>query len=298
MKVVVTGGSGFVGKRLQLIKPDWVYLSRKDVNLLSYNDCLQYFTAEKPDAVIHLAVKVGGIKDNSEHPADFFYENIMMNSNVVHACHMAGVKRLLASLSTCAFPDVVDKYPFDESDFLAGPPAITNRAYGFTKRALHIQIQSYRHQHGAEYSCFCPSNLYGPGDNFDPDKSHLVAAIIKKLHEASAGDTVEFWGTGKTLKQQLYVDDLCQLIPDLLDKHPSEIPLIVAPHENTSVLDLITTTLPVINKDVKISFNGKLDGQYRKDGSNQALLKLCPSASFTSFKEGVSKTYMWYKKNL
>lgn len=297
MKVVVTGGSGFVGKRLQLVHPEWTYASRKDVELLSYDECLNYFRKERPDAVIHLAAKVGGIKDNSDHPADFFYQNLTINSNVVHACYVAGVKRLLASLSTCAFPDVVKEYPFSEADFLDGPPAPTNRGYGFTKRALHIQIQSYRQQYGLEYSCFCPSNLYGPEDNFHSEKSHFVAAMIKKFHAASVGDTVEFWGTGKTLKQQLYVDDLCLIIPQLLEKHRSDLPLIVAPYENMSVLELIQATLPVANKNLKVTFNGKLEGQYRKDGSNSELLKLCPSFSFTPFTDGVRKTYEWYEKN-
>ena len=296
MKVVVTGGSGFVGKRLRLVHPEWTYLSRKDVDLLSYVECLNYFRKERPDAVIHLAAKVGGIKDNSDHPADFFYQNLTINSNVVHACYVAGVKRLLASLSTCAFPDVVQEYPFSEADFLDGPPNPANRGYGFTKRALHIQIQSYRQQHGLEYSCFCPSNLYGPEDNFHSEKSHFVPAMIKKFHEARQGDTVEFWGTGKTLKQQLYVDDLCLIIPQLLEKHRSDLPLIVAPHENMTVSELIQVTLPIANKNLKVTFNGKLEGQYRKDGSNSELLKLCPSFSFTPFKEGVRKTYKWYEK--
>ena len=140
MKVIVTGGSGFVGKRLSIIKPDWIYLSSKDVNLLNREEIFKYFAKEKPDAVVHLAAKVGGIKDNAEHPADFFYENARINLNVVDACRAANVPRLLAALSTCAFPNVVESYPFDESNILDGPPAETNLAYGFTKRMMWVYI--------------------------------------------------------------------------------------------------------------------------------------------------------------
>jgi len=297
-KVIVTGGSGFVGKRLQKLKPNWVYPTSSQLNLNNYERCVSYLVSEKPDAVIHLAARVGGIKDNSEKPAEFFYQNMTMNTNIVQACYGAGVKRLLASLSTCAFPDVLDVYPFDEEDLLNGPPAKTNRAYGFTKRALYIQIQSYRKQFGLNYSCFCPSNLYGPEDHFDPEKSHFVPASIKKIHEAEDGTTVEFWGTGNPLRQQLYVDDLCKIIPVLLEKHNTDSPLIVAPDENLSIREMATVCRSIIGRKVTFSFNGNLDGQYRKDGSNAKFKELVPSFFFTPFKEGLQKTYTWYKERL
>ena len=300
MKVIVTGGSGFVGKRLKKVKPDWIYLSSSDVNMLNHYECLDYFSREKPDAVIHLAGRVGGIKDNATHPADFFYENSTINSNVVHACYMAGVKRLLASLSTCAFPDRLGtlSYPFTEEDFLNGPPAETNRAYGFTKRALYMQIQSYRKQYGVDYSCFCPSNLYGPDDNFNIETSHFVPAMIKKIHEAKENEVVEFWGTGEPLRQQLFVDDLCKAIPELLEHHHGDIPIIVAPDENLSISKMISIFCSMINKKIEVIFNGELDGQFRKDGSNGKFKELVQGFKFTPFGEGVIKTYEWYKKSI
>jgi len=294
--VVVTGGSGFVGSRLKLIMPDWIYLSSKDVNLLSFYDTLDFLRENKPDAVIHLAGRIGGIKDNDEHPAEFFHQNVMMNTNVVHACYKAGVKRLLASLSTCAFPDTVDNYPFTEKDILNGPPAETNRAYGFAKRALHIQLQSYRKQYLLNYSSFCPSNLYGPGDCFDYEKSHFVAAMIRKILEAPEGGEVVFWGTGSPLRQQLFVDDLCRAIPHLLELHSTDTPLIVAPYENYSIREMIRTFISMIGKDVSVKFNGELDGQFRKDGSNSRFKALLPDFKLTSFYRGLKKTYEWYKK--
>ena len=298
MKVLVTGGSGFVGKRLQLIKPDWVYLSSSDVDLLSYDDCLATFKKIKPDAVIYLAPRGGGIKDNAEKPAEFFHQNIKMNTKVVHACYKAGIKRLLASLSTCAFPNVVDHYPFSEGNICDGPPAETNGAYGYSKRALYVHILSYRKQYGLDYSCFCPSNLYGPDDHFDPQKSHFIPATIKKLHEADTNGTVEIWGTGKPLRQALFVDDLCKALPLLLEKHHSDIPIIVAPDLQNSISEIVTICKDIMGKDVSLDFNGNLDGQYRKDGSNDRFKELFPEFKFTPLEEGLRKTYEWYKERI
>jgi len=298
VKVLVTGGSGFVGKRLRLIRPDWTYASSKSLDLTDHFSTMQYLRRAKPDAVVHLAGRVGGIKDNSEHPAEFFYDNIVMNTNIVECCYRSGIKRLLASISTCAFPDVVDSYPLREEDLLKGPPAPTNMSYGFTKRALSIQIQAYRKQHGLNYSCFCPSNIYGPGDHFDDDNSHFVPAAISKFHNASPGRIVEFWGTGSPLRQQLYVDDLCSIIPDLLTKHEGSLPLIVAPDYNLSVSSMVRMCRDVVGKDVSYSFNGEFGGQFRKDGSNARFKQMFPSFEFTPFEEGIRKTYEWYKESI
>ena len=297
MKVLVTGGSGFVGKRLQLVKPDWVYISSKDYDLMSLSDCDRMFKDIKPDAVIHLAGQVGGIKANDNRPADFYYMNITMNTNVVQKAYENGVKRLLASLSTCTFPDVVETYPLTEEDIFNGPPAATNISYGYAKRSLLIQVLAYRKQYGLDYSSFCPSNLYGPGDNFDLNTSHFVPAMIRKFSEAKDGDTVEVWGTGKPLRQQLYVDDLAQIIPKLLDNHHSEVPLIVAPHENLSIEEMVSIIQKKSEKKCNIFYNNKLDGQFRKDGSNKKLIELIGDYEFIKFEKGLEQTYEWYESN-
>jgi len=294
MKVLVTGGSGFLGKRLREKKPSWVYVSSKDYNLENYDECISLLESTQPDAIVHLAARVGGIKENWENPADFYECNVSINTNVLKAARVCGVKRVLSSLSTCAFPDVVKTYPFCEFDILEGPPAITNRPYGFSKRALYIQTLAYRQQYNLNYTCFCPSNLYGPGDNYDLDSSHFVAAMVRKLQEAWNGDTVEVWGTGRPLRQQMYIDDLATIIPSLLESHNTGTPLIVAPSENLSIKALVDLCVSVSGKDVKIRYTGDLDGQIRKDGSNRLFLETFPEAKFTSFREGVKKTYEWY----
>lgn len=295
-RVLVTGGSGFLGKRLKKYMPNWIYISSNDYDLTVAASCQKMYEDIKPNAVVHLAGKVGGIKENTTKQADFYYQNIMINTNVLHEAHNAGIKRVLSSLSTCSFPDIVANYPFTEKDILFGPPANSNLSYGFAKRGLFIQSNSYRKQYGLNYSCFCPSNIYGPNDNFDNDSSHFVPALVKKIFSASDGDEIEFWGTGEALRQQMYVDDLVQIIPILLTKHNSETPLIVSTKENLSIKEMIDICLSISSKKINTKFNGEYEGQFRKDGSNKKLLNLIGDFQFTTFEQGVKKTYDWYSR--
>jgi GDP-L-fucose synthase len=248
------------------------------------------------DAIVHLAGKVGGIKDNSEKQAEYMHQNIKINTNVVHESYKENVPRLLSALSTCVFPDHLDYYPFKETDIFKGPPAGSNFSYGYAKRCLHVMSNAYRNQYGLNYSTFSPSNLYGPGDNFDPESSHFISSLIKKFDDAEEGDNIEFWGTGFPLRQPLYVDDLCLIIPHLLENHNTSDPLIVAPSFNHKISTMAGFCKSMMGKNVNFHFNGKFDGQYRKDGSNEKLLDLMPSFSFTPFEVGLKKTYEWYKK--
>jgi GDP-L-fucose synthase len=297
MTVLVTGGSGFLGKMLRSHRPDWIYISSNDYDLTNQQETKQMYSDHRPDAVIHLAARVGGIKDNAENQVEFFEQNTLINLNVVSEAYKANVNRLLASLSTCAYPDKISKYPFREEDFFKGPPAPTNFSYGFSKRMLHALILSYRKQYGINYSTFSPSNIYGPQDYFDSDKSHFVSALISKVSKLDDYDVLELWGSGKPLRQQLYIDDLCEIIPKLLTEHNSDIPLIVAPKENLSIDEMTKILLSNINKSVKIVYNKHLDGQYRKDGNNSKLLEIIGDFKFTTFQKGILKTYNWYLEN-
>tara|TARA_R110002110_G_scaffold127372_3_gene306279 strand:+ start:3377 stop:4177 length:801 start_codon:yes stop_codon:yes gene_type:complete len=260
-------------------------------------DVKRYLSDIKPDAIVHLAARVGGIKDNAENQASFYIQNTMINTNIIHGAYLLGIPRVLSSLSTCAFPDVVERYPFTEEQIFDGAPAKTNFSYGYTKRALHVQTISYRKQYGLNYSTFCPSNIYGPCDHFDTEKSHFIPALISKLIRARDGDTIELWGTGNPKRQQLYVDDLAKIIPTLVEEHNSDIPLIVAPDENLSIREMADIANKKIEKNIKISYNGNLDGQHRKDGSNKRFLELVGGYEFTSFDVGIEKTIKWYLEN-
>ena len=296
-KVLVTGGSGFVGKSLKKHKEDWIFLSSKDCDLTIFESVLDTFNFYKPDAILHLAAKVGGIKFNKENQASFFDDNILINTNVIRSAHACNVDRVLCSLSTCAFPNVVDRYPFNERDLFKGPPADTNFSYGFSKRMLHVQCLSYRKQYGRNYSTFCPSNIYGPGDNFDSENSHFIAALISKVSKLYDGDVLRLWGDGNPLRQQLFIDDLIKIIPILLEKHNTSMPLIVAPNENISIYQMAKILLEKTNKKIKIEFNNKMSGQFRKDGSNENLINLIGNFQFTDFSDGVNKTFNWYLEN-
>ena len=295
MKVLVTGGTGFLGKRIQKRDPGWIYISSESCDLTNPVACYDLFKNIKADAIVHLAGKVGGIKDNTTKPADFYYQNTMINTNVIHQAYRCRVKRVLSSLSTCCFPDKVEKYPFTEEDVFNGPPAISNLSYGYTKRALHVQTLSYRKQHDLNYSTFCPSNIYGPYDRFDSENSHFVAALVGKIYNSKNGDELEFWGTGRPLRQQLYVDDLVRALPVLLESHNSSLPIIVAPNENLSISEMIEIALKVSGKELNITYNNSLEGQHRKDGSNKKFLELMDGFQFTTFEEGFEKTYKWYE---
>ena len=292
-RVMVTGGSGFVGKRLKHFKPNWIYVSSKHCNLLDYNATRKFIKFIKPNSILHLAGRVGGIKDNYENQANFYYENVVMNTNIIHAAHECGIKRVLSSLSTCAFPDKLNSYPFSENDLFLGPPAITNFSYGYSKRALHVQTLSYRNQFNVNYSTFSPSNIYGIGDHFGEEASHFVAALVHKVSNWN-GDKITFWGTGAPLRQQLYIDDLCKIIPILMSQHNGPEPLIVAPDENISIEQMVKLLVSQINDKIEFEFNGSLDGQYRKDGSNKKLKNIIGDFNFTPFEVGIKKTYDWY----
>jgi len=295
-KVLVTGGSGFVGRRLKKIKPNWTYISSADCDLTNGLQLREYLNDVKPDAVIHLAARVGGIKEASENQSEFYYLNSMININVVHECYKAGIKRLLSCLSTCCFPDVSSSYPMTEEDLLKGEPTLTNYCYGYAKRNLFVQSKWYSKEYDVIYNTFTPSNIYGPENHFDLNKGHLISSMIRKFDEAQPGDTLTFWGTGDPLRQHLYVDDLAEIIVFLLNNHDSDLPIIVAPDENLSIKEIIKQCSEVVNKDIKIEFNNHLDGQYRKDGSNARLLQMMDGYEFTNLKNGLKLTYEWYKK--
>jgi len=194
-KIVVTGGSGLVGKYLKEILPGAVYLSSKDYDLTSQNEVIKLYENLKPTHMIHLAARVGGIFDNINHPAEYFDQNILMNTLMLKYARENGVERFLGVLSSCIFPDTVEKYPMEEEALHLGPPTVTNFSYGISKRALAVQIDAYNHQYGTKYNYISPCNLYGTSDKDDEEKSHFVTALVKKIYEAnkSGSNSIELY---------------------------------------------------------------------------------------------------------
>ena len=253
MKIVVTGGSGLVGKNLRKILPNAIYLSSKDYDLTLEKDVIKMYNDLKPDYIVHLAAKVGGIIDNINNPAIYFTDNVMMNTLLVKYAYLNNVKRFMAILSTCIYPDKVNNYPMTEDMLHIGPPTSTNFSYGYAKRSLAVQIDSYNQQYGTKYNYLIPCNLYGIGDK-DGDNSHFVAALIKKIKDANINknDKIILYGDGTPLRQFLYVDDFCQIIKYVIDNDITE-SFNVSTYENLSIKEIAEIALESCNsKHLKI----------------------------------------------
>lgn len=298
--LLVTGGSGLVGHALQKICPNAIFISSKDYDLTKENEVKAMYEKYKPNQVIHLAAKVGGIKDNIEHQADFIYQNILINTYVVHYAYKFKVKKLIGVLSNCAYPDVARNYPMKEDIFHEGLPAITNLSYGYSKRTLDIQIRSYRKQYRCSFISVIPCSIYGPYDKFEDDKSHFLAALIKKIYLANKNSekNLKLLGTGKPLRQYIFSEDLAKILLKLLDKYDDCSPINIASNENLSIKDIAEITLKATRStNLKIEFDTlSPDGQYRKDLYNNKLFNIIGNFEFTSLYNGIYKTYKWFKK--
>ena len=291
MRIVVTGGSGLVGKHLQEILPDAFYLSSKDCDLTDIKKVRWMISSYTPDVVIHLAARVGGIQDNLKYPADYFDDNILINTNIVKVCKEYDVKRFIGILSTCIYPSVVDNYPMTEEDLFIGPPPPSNFSYGYAKRCLAVQIDAYNKQFGTKYNYLIPCNLYGDYDNLhNENKMHFITALLNKIRN-SKDNSLHLLGTGKPLRQFMYAGDLAKIIKLVIENNITE-SFNVAPDFNYSIDEMARVALDVTNKNYNIIYDRpELDGQYRKDVSNKKLLKLFPDFKFTQLKEGLKKVY-------
>ena len=290
MKVLITGGNGMVGKHLQEILPKATYIGSKDCDLTSWKEVNYMMFLQKPDHIIHLAAKVGGIQDNIAKPAEYFDDNILMNMNILKSSLKYQTKRFTGILSTCIYPDVVEKYPMKEEDMFLGPPTKTNFSYGYAKRCMAVQIDAYNKQYNTKYNYLIPCNLYSEYDNFNnKNKMHFMTALLKKIK--SSTNTLNLLGTGKPLRQFMYAGDLARVIKEVIDNDITN-SFNVATSENLSIDKIANISLNVLNKNLKINYSKpELDGQYRKDVSNNKMLTHLPNFKFTSFEEGIKKVY-------
>ncbi len=291
--ILVTGGSGMVGKSLKKILPNAIYLSSKEFDLTKEVDVMSLMTNNKFDVVIHLAAKVGGIIDNIENPETYFIDNILMNTNMVKWSRLTGVKRFIGILSTCIYPDKVDIYPMTEELLHMGPPTPTNFSYGYAKRCLAVHIDACNKQYGTKYQYLIPCNLYGENDKFGSN-SHFIASLVKKIVEMEKrGDKIlELFGTGNPLRQFMHSDDLAWVINECLDKGIYQ-SFNVATKENLSIREMAEIALDSCGqKNVNIIFDStKPDGQYRKDVSIDKLNNLLPNFNTLSLNKGIKKVY-------
>lgn len=290
-KILVTGGSGLVGKHLSEVLPTATYVSSQNCDLTNINEVKWLISSYNPDVVIHLAARVGGIKDNLKYPADYFDDNILMNTNIVKVCKEHQVSRFLGILSTCIYPDKVSSYPMKEEDLFTGPPPLSNFSYGHAKRCLAVQIDSYNQQFGTNYNYLIPCNLYGEHDNSENEnKMHFITALLYKIKN-STNNQIKLLGTGRPLRQFMYVKDLVKIIKMVIEKDITE-SFNVAPNFNHSIDTMARIALKVTGNDYDIIYeNPYLDGQFRKDVSSKKLLNIFPEFKFTDLEEGLKEVY-------
>ena len=295
MNILVTGGSGLVGKHLKDILPNAIYISSKDFDLTDINRVNSMLDFFRPKIVIHLAARVGGIVDNINHPVDYLEENILMNTNILKKCHEFNVERVISILSTCIYPDKVDRYPMLEEDLFNGPPTPTNFSYGFAKRCMAAHIDSYVKQYNKKWCYLIPCNLYGEYDKYEEHHSHFVSALIKKIYEANG--EIKLWGTGKPLRQFMYGGDLARIIKYMIDNDIVD-NFNVAPEEVYSIDEIANIGKKACEKDkIVVNYdNTKPDGQFRKDVDSSKLLSVLKDFEFTTLEDGIKKTHDTFSK--
>ena len=287
--ILITGGTGMVGKHLQKILPDAYYVG-SEYELTEWNETVALFENTRPKRVIHLAAKVGGIQDNIEKPAEYFDDNILINTNVVNMCKKYKVERFTAILSTCIYPDKVDRYPMTEEDMFLGPPTKTNFSYAYAKRCMAVQTEAYNKQYGTKWNYIIPCNLFSELDNFENEKKmHFITSLVKKIKNSNGN--INLLGTGKPLRQFIYAEDLARVIKEVIDKDITE-NFNIAPDWNYSINEMTNKALDVLKVKAEIVYtNPELDGQYRKDVSNKKMKGLLPNFKFTNFEDGILRVY-------
>lgn len=302
-KVCILGSTGLVGSNLYkkyLEKyPDANILSPKrySLNLNDWKDTLEYLLTHKPDVVFLCAAKVGGIKANNDFKASFITENLKIQTNVIEGCFLAGIKKLVFLGSSCIYPKHAE-IPIKEESLLSGYLEPTNDAYAIAKIAGIKMCQSYRQQHGSDYISVMPSNLYGPGDNFDLNSSHVFPALIRKFHEAKIEnkESVEIWGTGKPMREFLYVEDLAEALIFLSENYSDERIINVGAGQDVTISDLANMISKEVGYSGNIIFNSEYpDGTMRKVMDTTRINDLGWKPT-TTLEEGIRKTYEYYKQ--
>jgi GDP-L-fucose synthase len=303
-RILVTGGAGFLGKQViaQLnaagADPAKITVVRsRDYDLCQWEACQR--AAANQDLIIHLAAHVGGIGLNREKPAELFYDNLMMGTQLIHAAYQAGVSKFVCVGTICAYPKFTP-VPFQEDDLWSGYPEETNAPYGIAKKALLVQLQAYRQQYGFNGIYLLPVNLYGPEDNFDPSSSHVIPALIRKVHEAQQrGDkTLPVWGDGSPTREFLFSEDAARGIVMGATGYDGGEPVNLGTGVEISIKDLITLICQLMDFQGEIVWEThQPNGQPRRCLDTQRAQALFDFTAQVGFEEGLQRTIAWYRQH-
>ncbi|MFH1062500.1 MAG: GDP-L-fucose synthase [Candidatus Omnitrophota bacterium] len=300
-RVTVTGGAGFLGNHLVAKLKERgcenIFIPLiEDYDLVNMDAVKRLYSDSKPDIVIHLAAKVGGIGANLDNPGKFFYDNLMMGVQLIEAGRQSEIEKFVALGTICAYPKFTP-IPFKEEDLWNGYPEETNAPYGLAKKMLLVQSQAYRQQYGFNSIFLLPVNLYGPGDNFDQKSSHVIPALIRKCIEAKSQDSViTVWGTGKATREFLYVEDAAEAIVLATEKYNKPEPVNIGAGFEISIKDLVTLIAELTGFQGKIVWEKtKPDGQPRRCLDTSKAAREFKFKAKTSFEDGLKKTIDWYK---
>jgi len=293
-RVLVTGGGGLVGSTID----SNIKLSTSDVDLRDFKSTLELFDYFKPKEVIHTAARVGGLGANLNYKGEFFYDNIMINTNVLEASRLVGVEKVVSFLSTCVFPDGIE-YPLTEKKIHLGEPHNSNYPYAYAKRMLDVQSRAYNEQYGTNYVCVIPTNIYGPNDNFSIADGHVLPSLIHKCYVAKQNNTdFEVWGSGKPLREFIYSEDVGRLTEWAMENYEEEEPIIFSTSDEISIGNVVEMVVNCIGFKGNVIFDSdKPDGQFRKPSDNSKLMSYLPDFEFTPIEEGIIKTTEWFIEN-
>jgi GDP-L-fucose synthase len=300
MKLLVTGANGLLGSAIMEVAPpygfDAIGLTHDQCDLTDFHATKAVFDYINPDYVVHTAAVVGGIGSNIDHPGRFFCTNIAINNNVLESARLAKVKKLISYMSTCVFPDNAS-YPLNVQNIHDGPPHPSNAAYAHAKRMLDVQSKAYRTEYGCNFIALIPTNLYGSNDNYDIENGHVLPSLIHKAFIAKKEKKpLVVWGTGKPLREFVFVNDMAVISLQCLEKYNSSSALIVSPDEEVTIDYVVKIIANTIGVDYSFD-RSKPDGQFRKPSDNSICKKLFPNFKFVSIKDGLKITIDCFKHN-
>lgn len=299
----MTGGAGFLGSfvvgKLKERGCDCIFVPRSgSYDLVDMEAVKRVYKDAAPNIVIHLAARVGGIGANMKNPGKFFYDNLMMGVQLMEQGRLFGVEKFVALATICSYPKFA-KVPFKEEELWTGYPEETNAPYGLAKKMLLVQSQAYRQQYGFNSCCLFPVNLYGPGDNFDHESSHVIPALISKCVDAvrNNDDKITVWGTGKVSREFLYVEDAAEAIMLATERYDKSYPVNIGAGFEITIKSLIELIVKLTEFKGEIVWDAsKPDGQPRRMLDTSKAEREFGFTAKTSFEEGLKRTIEWYKE--